>query len=378
MEKIFHRRSFDSRMRTTKRNFQGILLFLIISIKLVSLTSCGDRPKDNAEDQVDPAVPVRIQELRFEPLELSIKTSGVMKSRYQVPISPEIAGRVIEKVREIGDPILRDEAVIILDPEPYEIALTQAEAGFESAQVAYDQSKRDFHRAEELRKSDDISQYELETAQLAERTAQANLKMAEAALKLAQRNLRLTHWTSPVDGVVAQLNADIGQQVSPGLPLGLVVATDHLEVEVGLSEKEIIHIKPGMKALIRTDAYPDMTFNAVVKHVGSAGLELSRTFPVLISTDNAANKLKPGMIVSLEILYARFDRDIIIPCRSLVLNEKAPTVYVAEGDIARKRTISLGSGNSEKVVVTSGLSVGEKLIIEGQNVLTDSVKVNIL
>ncbi|MFH1862970.1 MAG: efflux RND transporter periplasmic adaptor subunit [bacterium] len=367
-------------------------LFIIVPLIFLiqfAFNACGP-PEDKGASQTNPttkestakstpAAPVKIWEVSPSSLELTIKATGVLKSRHQIPISSEISSVVIQKPKEIGDPVAKNEAFLLLDPEPYEIACKQTQAGFESAQAAHLQTQRDFERAQDLFNHQNISQFEFENYQLAEKTAVASLKAAEAGLQMAERNLRLTRLTSPVDGNLAELNAQIGEQIAPGRPLGTIVALNQMEIEIGLSEGEIIHLKPGLKARLHSSAFPDEQFDGTVRSVGIAGLDLGKTFPVLIAVENSSKKLHPGMIVSAEIIYWKYEQTVVIPQQALMENDAgAAIVYVLEGEIAAQRIVKVKDGNSQFAVIESGLSIGEQLIVAGQNALHDSSKVKIL
>lgn len=356
-------------------------LFMVLALMLAACGSrdeSGNDPTQNADEKEKRLVPVRVQTMELSSLELTARATGVLRSHDQIPISPEISGTVVEKFLEVGDAVAAGEAILQLDPEPYELALAQAEASFSSAQVAYDQAQRDYMRSEELHSSGDISEFELENAHLAEMTAKANLQMAEAALRLAERNLRLSSLRSPINGSVAQLNAQIGQQVSPGLLLGMVVSLDHIEVEVGLSERDIVNMKPGLEVRVWCEAFPGREFGGKVRNVGIAGLDLSRTFPVIAEVENTSGLLKPGMIVNLSIIHTRKQNVLVIPRSALVIEADNPTLFVVDGEMAFERKVELGQGNDQYVIVDFGLSAGENLVIDGQNVLRDSSLVKIL
>ncbi len=351
---------------------------IIIGIAVIILVIGSPEKQENDTDDSIIEVPVRVSELKLGSLELTTGITGVLRSRYEIPIMSEIGGTVIRKVREIGDPVPKGESVVLLDPEPYELAFAQAEAAFLSARAANEQAQRDFKRAEELRASEDISQYELENAHLGAATAEANLQMAEAAMKLARRNLRLTGMPSPIDGVVADLDVLIGQQVAPGAPLGMIVSLDDIEVEIGVSERDIVRIKQGNEVQIRTDALPDQIFIGRVRSVGVAGLGISKSFPVIISVDNDKGALKPGMIVDMEITYKRCEKVLAIPRSALILSGEFPKVYVAADGRAIPKVVTLGQASGTDIIIESGLEPGEELIISGQKVLSDCTVVKIL
>ncbi len=335
------------------------------------------RPSES--DRTPAIASVKVQEVQLGSLELSTQATGILRSRYQIPISAEVGGRVLKKYRDIGDAVAAGEPIVLLDPEPFELALLQAQAGEAAAQVAYDQAARNYQRSQKLRGSNDISEFELENSHLAERTSQANLQMAQAALKLAERNLRLTRLTSPVNGHVADLNIQIGQQVEPGAPIGLVVSLDQMEIEISLSESEIGYIKTGAEARVSTDVFTGSIFKGMVRSCGVAGLEPGKTFPIVISIDNPDRLLKPGMSALVQLIYAKPTNAICIPRAAVVLTDPScPAVFVIQEERARWRPIRLGERNAEQVIVESGLNPGDQVVVEGQSALHDSTQVRIL
>jgi RND family efflux transporter MFP subunit len=197
-------------------------------------------------------------------------------------------------------------------------------------------------------------------------------------VKLAKRNVRLTHISSPIEGVVADVDVTIGQQISPGMLLGMVVSLDHLEIEAGVSERDIVNVKQGNRVDISTDAYPGKQFIGFVRAVGVAGLDLGKSFPIIVSVDNKSGLLRPGMIVRMNVVTLFRDEVLAIPRESLALDRVNPTIFVVEDNIAFERQINLGPGNGTTVVVESGISTGARLVVEGQNSLSDSVRVKVL
>jgi RND family efflux transporter MFP subunit len=377
----------EKRIKMQRSSRWGILAWLIPVLFILSCSKPSPEGGTNTAGQQRPSesdrklavASVRIQEVKLGSLELSTQATGILRSRYQVPLSAEIGGQVLKKYRDIGDAVAAGDAIVLLDPEPFELALLQAQAGEASAQVAHDQAARNYQRSQKLRESSDISEFELENSHLAERTSRANLQMAQAALRLAERNLRLTQLTSPVNGHVADLNAQIGQQVERGAPIGLVVSLDQMEIEISLSESEIGYIKTGAEAHISTDVYPGSIFEGAVRSCGVAGLEPGKTFPIVISVANHDRRLKPGMSARVQLIYAQPTNTICIPRDAVIMTDPTcPAVFVIREERALRRPIRLGEGNADQVIVESGLNPGDQVVIEGQNALQDSASIRIL
>ncbi|TKJ41663.1 hypothetical protein CEE37_03595 [candidate division LCP-89 bacterium B3_LCP] len=367
----------ESMMNNSSSKNKLAFIVALLGTALIFISCSSDSNKESDDSGDDRIVPVRVYHVMPQTLELTVQATGVIRSHDQCPITPEVAGKVVEKIRDVGDPVSIGTVILAIDPEPYALAEAQADAGYRSAQVAYEQTQRDYQRAEELKTSEDISQNELEAMRLQERTAFANLSSAEAAYKLAQRNLRLTEVVSPIYGSVAQLNVQIGQQVSPGIPLGTIISSDNIEVEVGLSERDIIKMVKGIRVEITTDVFPERSFAGTVRRIGQAGLNMGRTFPVVITIDNNEGLLKPGMIVKAQIIWAERSQVLAVPREALVSGSEKPLLYIVEDKIAIGCEVKLGSSDGNKIIIESGIAEGDLLVVEGQNVLRDSIKVEI-
>lgn len=368
-----------------RRPFRLLIFIAILFTGLLFLQACSKNGAQNTKRSAGEAkqtqgqrvAGVSVREVLPNALQLKISATGVVRSKHQVPITAEVAGKVIVRSRELGDVIGGGETIIRLDPEPYELAAQQATAAFAAAQVAQDQARRDLERSSKLYKSGDLSRFELENAELVERTAAANLEMADAARKMADRNLRLTRVISPIHGTIVQLDAQIGQTLQPGMQIGTVVALDQLEIEVGLSEREIAQVRRGNKVRIYSETFPGETFAGEVKSVGTAGLDPGKTFPVVMTIDNPKGSLKPGMAVTVDIIYADYPQILQIPRSAVVPGTEPPLVYVVEGEVARSRRLIVGPGDEQWLVVESGLRPGDLLVVEGQSALQDSTLVKI-
>ena len=140
----------------------------------------------------------------------------------------------------------------------------------------------------------------------------------------------------------------------------------------------ITELKPGLEVRIRCGGFPGREFRGEVCNVGVAGLDLSRTFPVIVEVDNSSRLLKPGIIVNLSIIHTKEHDVLAIPRSALVIDGDEPNIFVVEGEMAFERSVELGQGDHQKVIVDSGLSAGENLVINGQNVLRDSSLVKVL
>lgn len=359
------------------------LIGVIIVLLFATTAGCGrnetETPQSSqgSKDEAEKAVPVRVQTTKKENFVEKVKASGTIKAIYDVTVSSETSGRVAGILADVGDWVERGETIVSVDNELKRLAYSQAEAQLLSAQSAYQKAERDLERFEKLYRQKDISQHELENARLQEQTSRANRDLAEAAASMAKRQLEDAQIKSPISGQVAFRYVELGEFVSPGMPVATVVNINQIEIEIGLSEMDVVRVKKGQKVKIEADTYPYQKFWGKVSTVGMKADQQTRTFPTEIKASNPKGKLKPGMVARVEIETQTFSDVVLVPQSSVFHSPNHDFVFVIDGGIAQKRTVSLGTREDDRFVVLEGLEGGEDLVVEGQNLLDQGMKVEI-
>ncbi len=222
-----------------------------------------------------------------------------------------------------------------LDDLPHKAELDKAKANLELAEAElkrfharHNQADRDFRRAEELKDTDSLADYENAMSQL--EISKADLAMAEAkvdqakiALKQAEINLGYTVIQSPVDGVVIERRVNIGQTVVAGMnaPSLFLMAKDlsHMLVWAAVNEADIGDIKVGQKVTFKVDAYRDRTYTGKVTQIRlNAGLSQNVvSYGVICDVDNKDGTLRPYMTAKMQFEVARRPDAILVPNQAL-------------------------------------------------------------
>ena len=254
------------------------------------------------------------------------ETENANLRQAKVTVAAEAAGRIVEVDIADNATVKAGDRLFVVDPEPYRIALAQADASLGAARLnveqlraAYGQSvaqervaasevtylKSQFDRATDLagkgisaQASLDEARRDLARAEEQHRAAEQGIESARAALggdpeiptdkhpnvlaALSARDkaafdLAQTTVVAPADGVVSQASSfKVGQFVSPGTPLFSLVETDDTWVEANFKETQLTHMRPGQSAEVELDTYPGVTFHATVESIGAGtGAEFS-------------------------------------------------------------------------------------------------------
>jgi cobalt-zinc-cadmium efflux system membrane fusion protein len=247
--------------------------------------------------------------------------------------------------------------------------LIQAEAEATRAQAALEQARRDLARLESLQGV--VAEKEVQQAALTVRTAEEELSRARAArgvlagARQGQGTARFS-LTAPIDGVLVEARATVGEQVDPSRPLFTVLDAAVLWVEARVFENDVARVEAATGALVRSEAYEGQHFPARLYHVGQVVDEATRSVRVLFELDNREGRLRPGMFVDVAIGAGGREQVLAVPEAAVVEEEGRAFVFIHTAPEAfERREVVLGVRDGEWRAVRQGLKEGERVVVRG-------------
>jgi len=216
----------------------------------------------------------------------------------------------------------------------------QAEADREVATARTEISKAQLDRSKELLDAGVITQQEYESARLDYANAQASQVKAETNYQLADLQLGDVIIRAPMKGTIISKTVEEGQviqsasgNVSGGTTLFVMANLDSMQVRTLVDETDMGQIKSGLQSTVKVEAYPDRTFRGVVEKIEpQAEVQQNVTmFPVIVSLDNRAGLLKPGMNAEVEILVDRATDVLLVPNNAIVRMQDVGPAALALG-----------------------------------------------
>ncbi len=243
-------------------------------------------------------------------------------------------------------------------------------AALELAKVALQKATNDYDRYKRLYKESSVTDSQLESAQLAYESAMDRFVVA-------QRQYNDTKITTPISGYITSRRVNLGDYVTPGMPVAEVVDISTLKVTVNVNERDIMDFRPGDKVKITTDVYPGTDFTGRIRTISSKA-DADHTYPVEIEFPNSRqHPLKAGMFATVYLSARTPSESLVIPRQSLVGSVESPQVFVVEDGKAVLRNIVVGEGYNNYLQVLGGLHLGEKVITTGQDNLENGYKVEV-
>ncbi len=219
------------------------------------------------------------------------------------------------------------------------------------------------------------SQIELRQSQVA--AARAALAQAKANLAYAQQQLNETLIRAPFDGWIAQRFVDVGMAIGQGMPVARVVDLSRLYFEATLPETLLREVRVGMPVSVRIDAFPQRGFAGRVEAIYPATADNARNLRLRVTLTNPADlPLKTGLFARGTILLRTYRNVPLIPKLALIEKGDTARVFVVENNIAKSRPVRIRASNAE-TVYAEGVKPGERVVIRGQDLLSDGQPVRI-
>ncbi len=247
------------------------------------------------------------------------------------------------------------------------------------AQATVEQSRQSLITAQSNRSQVTMRRADITTAEAGVQQAQAGVQQAEAAVRLAQQGVADAAIRAPMDGVVAERKVEPGQQVGAGISVMRIVALDSIYFDAQLPESLYASVTPGKTVTVTVSAFPNRTFQGVVKKIFPVASSAARNFTVRIGLRNEGSILRPQMFARGEITLNTHQHAVLVP-RDAVLDNEGTTgrVFVVNGKVAKECTVKLGFANLKDVEITSGLKPGDQVVTLGQAQLQDKSPVEII
>jgi len=189
--------------------------------------------------------------------------------------------------------------------------------------------------------------------------------------------------TAPISGIISRTPLSTGTTVSPSTPITSISTNQNLEINARIPEREIADLVPGLSAEVFLQAYPGETFSAVVNRVSPIVDSISRTKLINLRFDQDDPRISAGMFARVRINTRSYPDVVAVPSEAIVSSYGQTAVFIVEYDaagrpFAERREIAPGASLQGMTEVRSGLSSGETVIVQGQQLLSGGEQLRII
>ncbi len=343
-------------------SLKTIICAMTIMLVFFFLSSC--KKSDAIETESINPIKVTTQRVTMVSEHITIRASSFLEAEKTAPISFEIPGKIVTLDLDLGDHVKKNQVVAEIEIDDYKNRLDIAQARLIETQDS-------FNRLSPLFKAGVIPE-----KRLIEITW--GLAQAKAEKKISQKQLRDTKLRAPFAGVIGSKTIEIGQMVSPGIPVLTIVKNDKIYACSSIPESEIDQLKIGQNAMVEVPALGGQKFNGIVKQISPVADPITRTYTAKIILDNSDYQLRHGMISNVSIKTDKIMKTLTIPGRAIVRDfDNLTYVFLADKtySVAFKKRVFPGAVHGKEIRIKKGLLPGDVLILAGQHKLIDGCQI---
>ena len=291
---------------------------------------------------------------------------GTARANESVTITAKVSDVIARIDFESGDQVEQGQILI-------ELADAEEAAGLSEARATLRETSREVERVRDLTERGVAPRSRLDEAVAARDRARARVEAIEA--RVADRIIR-----APFNGVIGLRNVSVGELIGPGDAIVQLDDSSVIKLDFTLPERFLSAIEPGLTVSAQSSAWPDTVFQGVVSTVDSRVDPVTRAITVRAEIDNADGRLRPGMLMNVEMRRAERTRPAV-PGTSIVRLDEAAYVFVIEdgeqGTRVMRRDVELGQRLDGMVEVLGGIEAGERIAGEGVHRLSSGAPVQI-
>ena len=290
--------------------------------------------------------------------------SGTVEEESGTSLSFAVAGTIKTINVRLGQHVNAGQLIATLDP-------TSMQNSHQAAHAALGQAEDAFRRMKELH--DKGSLPDMKWVEV-----QSKLEQARSMEQIARRNLDDCRLRAPFSGIISEKSMETGENVAPGMPVARLVTASSLVVRISVPEAEMRSVRTGQKADVAVTALGGEKIAARVVDKGVVANPLSRTYEVRLKLENPDKEVMPGMVTEV-FLHPYNTASVslcVIPAHVVQIDEHNRSfVWVVKDGKACKRVIVCGEYIADGVIVVSGLSANDCIIVEGQQKVCEGTEV---
>ena len=302
-----------------------------------------------------------------------------------VAIVPRVEGWLLEQNFVNGAMVAANQTLYRIDPAPFQAKLDAASAQLAVANAQLFNAKQQYERNKPLLESDAVSQEKLESLEASYLAAESQVESAEAGIEIAKLNLSYCTITTPVAGQVSATSKYVGDLVraEQQTPLVTVQPLDPIWVQFMAISSDLTALRdqfgqesPGVEVSLPDGSW---TRTGKVVFIDNAVVPGSSMIMVRAEVPNPDHAILPGTYLNAKFRRSLDEGAVVVPIDAVVRQAAQSVVWVVDSqETATMKTVTLGPRFGSDVVVSTGLSAGEQVVVQGQPKLRNGAKVDVL
>lgn len=349
-------------------------IFAIV-LSLVLLGCGSEKNKQKPKEKIGKNI--KIQDVSPELITKLNISSGITEPLNEVKIVTKTGGIVKQINFKNGDKVQKGQIILTLEDQEVQSAYLKAQATYLSNKADFDIKRKNYEKFRQLYDKSLISEDEYLAKKTGYLQGESDLKSSEAMYLSAKKDFEDLVVKSKLNGIVTDLNLKLYEKVAPNSDIVTVVDSSKVLVKTGVSVHEISELSVGNKAEIDLEGIEKNYFGNVYE-INPVANKDNKKYQIKVEIDNPEGKIKKGMYSKVLVETGRKD-GYLVPKNTIVIKDLYSYIFVVENGEARKIKVDRGYSNGDRQeIISDELYSNMQLVTEGQFLLEDRDKVNII
>jgi RND family efflux transporter MFP subunit len=349
-----------------------------------------------AEQQANFVPRVRVEQVTQNHGTLQVSLPGTTLAFEAANIYARASGYVLKRYVDIGDRVKAGQLLAEITAPEVEAQVAQYQNSLQQAQATVRQNEAQRASTEvtskrstilamqgwDTQEQGDVNRYSFQAQGHATTAAQYSAAALQKQLEYYNQQKIYQQVVAPFDGVITQRNIDVGSLITAdatsGTSMFSMVHSDVIRVWVYVPQDSAFGVRPGVDAVIRVPAMPDLTFQGKVTRIANALQPGTRTLLTEVDIPNPDGALQPGVYCTVELKIPRKSPALTVPASAIIFNQNGMQVAVVEDGVARLHKIAITTDYGTEAEVNEGVKDGDKVILQPPVNLADGDKIQVI
>jgi RND family efflux transporter MFP subunit len=376
-------------MKLNKQMITGIGGGVLAVVVIVLISAAGARKKEAAKhltqkkmEQSNAARPVRFETVQAGPLEQLRSFPGIVKASEESALSLRVSGPLVEVNVTLGEPVKKGDLLMQIDPRDFEDHILSLEAQLAGALAVRNGAEKDYQRVAGLFKEKVVPQSDYDHAKSGFDSSEAAVKAIQAQLQMARHALEDTSLRAPYDGTASAQRVENHELVKAGQVVMQYHNIQQLEIVINVPENEAANAPLDTENIAAYVTFPALAgerYEARLKEWSTTANPMTRTYAATFELEAPkGGRIMPGMTAKVSFSKAE-DQTLVltVPVSAVVSDDAGGSclwIYDREAGCAVRRPVRVGAlAGASRVVITKGLSDGERVVVDGSRLLHENL-----
>jgi multidrug efflux system membrane fusion protein len=355
----------------------------VVVWRLATLTSHTRRPRGRF---AGPAQPVGVTTVGTHDIRIVLNELGTVTSLATITVQPQLSGVLTKLAFAEGQIVQKGAFLAQIDPRPYQVALEQYQGQLLRDQAALKEAQIDLARYQKLQQEDSIANQTVDDQAQQVQQDIGTVRLDQAQVDAQKLNLTYCHITSPVTGRVGIRQVDPGNYLQSNATTGIVVVTQLEPISIIFSVPEDavpmvykqFHSGTPLQVVAYDRANVAQLATGTLSAIDTQIDTTTGTVKMRAMFLNVDDVLYPDQFVNVRLLANVLRNVVAVPKEAVQYGPSGPFVYaLSAGNTVNIRALQLGTQDGDLIAVNSGLSAGDRVVIDGTDQLRDNTRVSI-